>query len=171
MKKVILLFIILISTISLSVGVHASSEVDNKETITQEEKDSIKESADFYVKLIAEFSVALGGIATGLSVFHKKVDKTNQEVKEGTKTLKEAKKEIEEHKKELHKEIEDFINATKELKVDGSTLMALILPEDGIIETLKNAPEYIGGSGRTDAEIAGVQQRNRGEMSLDAKCV
>lgn len=39
-----------------------------------------------------------------------------------------------------------------------------------IIETLKNAPEYIGGNGRTDAEIESAEKLLGVEFAPDYKC-
>ena len=41
---------------------------------------------------------------------------------------------------------------------------------NGIIETLKNAPEYIGGSGRTDAEIEIAEKQLGVEFAPDYRC-
>ena len=41
---------------------------------------------------------------------------------------------------------------------------------NGIIETLKNAPEYIGGSGRTDAEIESAEKQLGVEFAPDYRC-
>ena len=39
-----------------------------------------------------------------------------------------------------------------------------------IIETLKNAPEYIGGAGRTDAEIESAEKQLGVEFAPDYRC-
>lgn len=41
---------------------------------------------------------------------------------------------------------------------------------DGIIETLKNAPEYIGGAGRLNTEIENAEKQLGNEFAPDYKC-
>ncbi len=130
--------LLLILFVGSCVVVNAEEEIEENPIVA--EQDTLKESMEYYAKVLIEYIGALGGTITGLLIILFRIKKILKEVKDGTKSVETAKEELALERKNLEASKEEFTNATKKLAEsikNQEELDKLSVSIDRIIESLR----------------------------------